>query len=134
MKGVKMKYDINKDKVLEILRATDIANTLNGGVAQPKIKTQKQSDQFVIYLEVPGLDIGSLHIEIKNKQLLVYHFMSFNHKEMNLTVPHVVAMFPITLDVDYNKISASHENDALRISIPYSDIARNYQRSIKIKK
>lgn len=129
-----MRYDRDRKIVRGILKTADIANTLNGGMSQTAFRSTRMEDHYLVNLKVPGVETASLTVDIINNHVIISHLLKFDYETSELDVPHVVANIPITLDVDYKKISAMEENGILKVILPFNELAGGYRRRVEINR
>ncbi|QSE96473.1 Hsp20/alpha crystallin family protein [Fulvivirga lutea] len=127
-----MRYDRDIKVVHEILKSVDINNTLNGGRSEPQIAIRKEGESYLLTARVPGVDILDLQVEILNGKVIVHHPMLFDSDSGILTVPQVVAAFPITNGIDYENIEARKVDERLEVRLPWNDLNKGYNRHIDI--
>ena len=129
-----MRYDKDRKIVRNILKTADIVNTFNGGVSQPKYNYSKEEDHFLIKIKIPGVELEKLGVEIINSNLIISHPVLFEHEGSTMDVPHVVATFPMTVDIDYKNVSAFEEDGVLKVKLPFSEMAGGYRKSVDINR
>jgi len=129
-----MKYDKDRKVIREILKTADIANTINGGMSQPVVDFSKKADHYLLSVKVPGVDVKSLNVEVIDKYVVVNHPLMFNQNSEVLEVPYVVTAIPISIEMDYKKITASEENDVLKIIVPFTEISGGYRKKVEINR
>ncbi|MEQ8925061.1 MAG: hypothetical protein RLO81_04565 [Fulvivirga sp.] len=128
-----MRYDRDISVVHDILKSVDINNTLNGGRSEPQTSIKKQNNSYLLTARVPGVDIMDLQVEILNGKVIVHYPMFFNNASGVLTVPQVVAAFPITNGIDYENIDARKVDEMLEVRLPWNDLNKGYNRRIDIR-
>lgn len=130
-----MKYDHDKKWVRRVLRTADIANTLNGGISEARIKLEKKSDHYLLKARIPGVDVEHLKVEIIDKTLFVYHNLQFSGQNASvIMIPHVVATCPLAPEVDFRNISASFEGKILHVVLPFNELKTGFHKNIEIQK
>lgn len=130
-----MKYDRDRNLVRDLLKSADIANTFNGGVSQPFIRFTRETDQYLVYVRVPGVETSSLQVDIINKFLTISYPVKFHYNdETSLDIPHVITTFPISPEVDFKNITAAEENGMLQVIMPFNELAGGYRKSVNIKR
>ncbi len=127
-----MKYDVSKKEVKQILTTANILNTLHGGMIEPQIQVKRDTKNYHVKVTVPGVSEDKLKVEIVDKNLIVSHEMEFETTEGALVVPHVIAVCPLSLNIDHEKISADYEHGVLHVMLPLSDFTSGYRREIDI--
>lgn len=129
-----MRYDKDRNWVRSVLKTSDIMNTLNGGMSQPVTKLVRNADHYLITLRVPGVDLDSVKVEIVDKHVIFHHVINFNDlDESNLNIPHVLATFPLTADVDYNNISATRKDGRVLVKLPFNELTNGFHREVEVK-
>lgn len=129
-----MRYDRDRNVVRNILKTADIANTFNGGMSKPVVHYSKMDNHYLLNVRAPGVELDKLNVEIIDKHVVVSHPLTFGYEDSEMDIPHVVATFPITIEVDYNNISASEENGKLVVKLPFSEIAGGFRRRVEINR
>jgi HSP20 family molecular chaperone IbpA len=125
--------NIAKDLVVQ----ADFMNTIGGGMSLPEIRVNKEEGGYMLEAKIPGVSAESLRIDIINQRLLVYYtlqlFNSQSALNQEVTVPYMIANFPVPDDADVNLIAATYHNDRLQIIAPFSDTSNGSNRSIGIE-
>ena len=127
-----MRYDFDKKMVREILKSVDIYNTLNGGRVAPQVSVATRKDHLLLTVRVPGVAVAELEVNILNGILQVTRPMNLKMDHERSIVPDVIASMPIAAGIDYHNITACQAGDRLEIILPFNDLARGYNRPIKI--
>ncbi len=128
-----MRYDVSKREVHQLLRTANVLNTIHGGTIEPQIEVKRDNEFYHVSVTVPGIREEKLKVEIAEKHLIVSHNMQFETRNGKiLHVPHVLAVCPLSLDIDHNKITADLENGTLHVHLPLSDFTSGYRREIDI--
>jgi len=127
-----MKYDRDIKTVHEILKSVDINNTLNGGRSEPQTSIKKYDGYYLLKAKVPGVEIDRLRVEIIDGKVIVHHPMAFEQALGDLTVPQVVAAFPITPKIDHKNITAHRVDNVVEVIMPFNEMADGYNRHIDI--
>jgi HSP20 family protein len=100
----------------------------SGGSSQmaPPMDVYRRGDEFVVELDVPGVDPSSIDISVERNMLTVSGEMHPRHEEADEILvcerPHVRFRRQVYLGegLDTDNIRASDENGVLRITIPVS--------------
>ena len=130
-----MRYDKDRNWVRSVLKTSDIMNTLNGGMSQPETNIVRNTDHYLITLKVPGVNLDNVKVEIVDKHVIFHHIIDFNDlDDSSLNIPHVLATYPLTADVDYNNISATREDKALIVKLPFNELSNGYHREVNVLK
>ncbi|ELR73763.1 hypothetical protein C900_01373 [Fulvivirga imtechensis AK7] len=130
-----MKYDHDIKWVRQVLKTADIMNTLNGGTSQPRTKLRKTNNSYVLNVQIPGVDADTLKVDIIDKSLFVYHNLMFGERsDAVVMVPHVVATYPLSPDIDFRSITATYEDKTLRVVMPFNELRSGFYRGINIQK
>jgi HSP20 family molecular chaperone IbpA len=118
----------------ELIQTIDIANTLNGGVSEPKLTLTQFPEYRQIELRVPGISSDNLHVKINNNQLLVYYNFNIESRGRMLSVPRIVYNKQIPYFIDAKNISANYSEGVLIIQLPYNELANGFNKDIPIEK
>lgn len=131
-----MKYDHDIKWVRKVLMTADIMNTLNGGTSQPQTKLEKSADHKLLMVKIPGVDADTLKVDIIDKSLFIYHNLLFdgNTEDSTIMVPHVVATYPLSPEIDFKNITARYENKILQVVMPYNELRSGFHRGINIQR
>ncbi|RTQ48566.1 Hsp20 family protein [Hymenobacter gummosus] len=123
---------ISQEFLHNIAPQLDLLNTLGGGVAQPQVRVHKREQGVVIRVSAPSVRPETFHVVLNNNRLDV--FAEYRHAaEDKLVAPLFVQSFELPEELDVTRIDAVHENDELRVRIPYQDPS-NRQREINIRR
>ena len=117
----------------ELLASIDVLNSLNGGVSEPQMTLKQFHDHREIRLKVPGVKEENLKVEIHNNTLSVFYIFHFQSDGVWIEVPKVVYNKPIPYFVDATRITATHEDGFLIITLPYNEMAEGYHRRVSIE-
>lgn len=123
--------------VNNMLVTADLLNTINGGMSMPSHTLRKEDDHYELELVAPGVSAENLRIEIHNRFLSVFHYMSYvapDHTMADQGAPNIIHLMPIPFDVELEGIRASYENNRLLIIMPFNEMAEGYHRSVEIDK
>lgn len=120
------------DFITALALSGDIMNTLGGGISEPRIAFESSDVGQMLKIEVPGVDVSELNIEINYNRLTVFQGAN-QTPEVTIPVPRIIFDKPIPYFVDVDKITAMAEGKVLNISLPYNERANGYHRKIGIK-
>ncbi len=130
-----MKYDKDKSWIRGVLRSADIMNTMNGGMSQPAIEMKKRDDHYLITASVPGVDHSVLKVEVVDQHVILFHTLQMGAgDDQTLNIPRVLASYPISGDVDYEKITAHLQDEHLNVKLPFNGLSSGYYRSVRVSK
>jgi HSP20 family molecular chaperone IbpA len=116
----------------DLLQSIDIANTLNGGISEPRMKLSQHPEYRQIELKVPGMVEENMHVKINNNQLMVYFEHTVESRGETIYAPHIVYNKPIPYFIDAKKIRAEYNEGILTVQLPYNELTNGYQRDIPI--
>lgn len=124
-----------EDKLLikNLAHTAEIVNTINGGMAQPNIDVERQPEEWMVKVKVPGVSAESLKIEVRDNHLMLFHIMT-EPNVSDISIPYLVTMLTLTSKVDLDGIVAEFENNELFIHLPLNGQANGYEREIEILK
>lgn len=125
-----MKIGINLPR--ELMTSIDVVNTLNGGMSEPVVKLKQFPSYRQITIRIPGIDVGSIKIEINNNELMIYYFMVLLSQDREMKFPKVLYNKSIPYFVDTNHITASKNEDSLVVRLPFNELADGNHRDISI--
>ncbi len=107
-------------------------NTLNGGVSQPWVKLKQYDSHREITIQIPGISLDKVRMEVNNNQLVIYYFIVLKSEESEVPVPRVLYNKGLPYFVDVDKISASQEEHSLVVRLPFNERADGYHRDISM--
>lgn len=117
----------------EIIQSMDIANTLNGGIAEPSVKLSQHPEYRQIELKVPGMHAERMHVKINNNQLIIFFEYRMESAGTVIPVPHIMYNKPIPYFIDAKNIRAQYSEGLLTVQLPFNELANGYQRDIPIE-
>jgi HSP20 family protein len=105
-----------------------MSSGLQGGQSQmaPAMDVYRQGDEFVVELDVPGVDASSIDITVERNLLTVSGELHPQHQDVDEVLvcerPHVRFRRQVYLgeSLDTENIRANYENGVLRVTIPAS--------------
>ncbi len=111
----------------------DVQNTLNGGHSLSTMNIHPREDHYEMFVDIPGVDIKDLRVEVKDNQLHIYHLMSVaNDTDNKQKVPRLVSVHALPREVALQDISAHYEDKKLVIKLPLNDLADGYHKLVDI--
>lgn len=127
-----MRYDKDKQWVLNVLKSAELSNIINGGMSEPQVGIKKEEDHYKLTARVPGVSFENLDVEIFDKKVIVNHLMYVEQDGQTVQFPKVIAAFPITPNIDFRNITASRVEDELHVILPFNELANGYRKNIDI--
>jgi HSP20 family protein len=122
---------ISKEFIRNIAPQLDLLNTLGGGTAQAVMRVDKRNKGVVIRVAAPTVSPENFHVLLNNNKLTVY--CEYRHQaDDQLAAPLFAQTLDLPANLDLSRIDAVHEENELRIRIPFQDPA-SHQREIQIK-
>lgn len=125
--------DMKKNNYLDLGTAVDVLNTINGGMSEPQVIVNHGLDGREIRMRIPGISRDSLHVEIHNNSLTIYHYTTLLSQDMLIDLPRIVYSKVIPYFIDINKIKAHTEDEDLVVELPYNHLANGFHRDLRIK-
>ena len=108
----------------------DLLNTIGGGVAQPQLRVDQHPHGVIVRVAMPTVLADSFRVVLKQNQLTV--FSEYRHQPDDpLAAPLFVQTLALPANLDATRIDAIHENQELRVRIPFAQPGP--QREIDIK-
>ncbi len=108
----------------------DLLNTIGGGVAQPQLRVDQHPNGVIVRVAMPTVLADSFRVVLKQNQLTV--FSEYRHQPDDpLAAPLFVQTLALPANLDATRIDAIHENQELRVRIPFAKPGQ--QREIDIK-
>lgn len=117
----------------ELLASIDVLNTITGGASEPQMAFSQYPDHREIRVKVPGIKEENLRAEIHNNILSVLYTFQVLSDNVWIEVPKIIYKKPIPYFVDTERISASHENSVLTVTLPYNSMTQGYHRTVSEK-
>ncbi|GAB3297376.1 hypothetical protein GCM10027511_12010 [Hymenobacter humi] len=109
----------------------DLLNTIGGGVAQPKLRIEQKPKGVLMRVAMPTVAAESFRVVLNQQKLTV--FGEFRHQpDDELAAPLFVQTLDLPANLDLARIDAVHEDDELRVRIPFLN-ASDQQREIDIR-
>src|SRR5210317_1099742 len=102
----------------ELLLTTDVMNTLNGGISQPRVTLNRLTDKYLLTARIPGVEPACMQIDIRNDKLFLLHHIALNNFEYYNkahSIPFNIGFIMIPFDVNIRGITAVFENKELHI-------------------
>ena len=122
---------ISKEFIHNIAPQLDLLNTLGGGIAQTTLRVDKREQGVVIRVAAPSVSPENFHVALDKNQLTVYCAYR-HHPDDKLAAPLFAQTLALPDALDLDRIDAIHEDNELRIRIPYRNSASQH-RDIDIK-
>lgn len=116
----------------KLITSIDILNTINGGISEPFLSLQEQSQSREIHVRVPGLAPESLQIEIVNNTLTVFYMIPVFSNGGLMQIPQVVYNQTIPYFVNTNAIHAFREEKEFIIQLPFNELRDGNNRKIEL--
>ena len=124
---------MKKNSYLDLVTAVDVLNTLNGGMSEPQFSVQEGDEGREIRVKIPGVNKESVHVEIHNNTLTIYHFTLVQSQDKLIDMPRIVYSKIIPYFVDISRINARSEGDELIVLLPFNKLAKGYHRNLRIR-
>jgi len=122
---------ISQEFIRNIAPQLDLLNTLGGGTAQAMLRVDKRDKGVVVHVAVPSVSPENFHVVLNNNRLTVY--CEYRHQSNDqLAAPLFAQTLDLPADLDLSRIDAVHEENELRVRIPFKD-PTGQQREIEIK-
>ena len=121
----------------ELLLTTDVMNTLNGGISQPRVTLNRLTDRYILCARIPGVNPECMQVDIRNDKIFLFHHIALrniDYYQKVSSVPFNIGFVMIPFDVNIKAISAVFENKELLITLPFNDLAGGYNKTIEIRK
>lgn len=123
---------ISPEFIRNIASQLDLLNTIGGGVAQAQLRLERRTKGVVLRVAAPSVAPESFHVVLNDQRLTVYG--EYRHRpEDQLAAPLFVQTLDLPRNLDLARIEAVHQDNELRIRIPYKDTT-NEQREIDIRR
>jgi hypothetical protein len=124
---------MKKNSYLDLVTAVDVLNTINGGMSEPQLSIQEAEEAREIRMKIPGINKDSVHVEIHNNTLTIYHFTLLQSQDKLIDMPRIVYSKIIPYFVDISKIHARNESDELVVALPFNKLAKGYHKNLRIR-
>lgn len=108
----------------------DLLNTIGGGVAQAQVRVDQHPNGVIVRVAMPTVLADSFRVVLKQNQLTV--FSEYRHgPDDPLAAPLFVQTLELPPNLDATRIDAIHQEQELRVRIPF--VHPNHQREIDVK-
>lgn len=124
--GGDMKVD--KGITKSLAETANIVNSINGGTVLPTFNKTKEEDHYRLEVSIPSVTAEDIKVEVNGDDLMVYQNIHVNA----YTLPNVIGVVKLSLDVEREGIYAEFEDDLLIVILPFNEKSGGYQRDIKI--
>ncbi|XOV92572.1 MAG: Hsp20/alpha crystallin family protein [Bacteroidota bacterium] len=124
-----MKLDRNLTRHLAM--TADVLNTINGGMSQTTINLKVLEHEWLVKVTTPGVELENLRLEVLDNHLYIHQMMEIEHDGPE-KAPYVIAMIPLTRQINVEAISATFENGYTLIKLPFDEMVNGYERQIDI--
>ncbi|SFQ35108.1 Hsp20/alpha crystallin family protein [Hymenobacter arizonensis] len=109
----------------------DLLNTIGGGVAQPQLQIDQRPKGIILRVAMPTVPAESFRVVLNQQRLSV--FGEYRHQpDDELAAPLFVQTLDLPANLDLARIDAIHEENELRVRIPFLN-PRDQQREIDIR-
>ncbi len=122
-----MRVELELIKILA--QSANLINTISGGMSLAHIHKYTLDDHYMISVKVPGVEKGSLKVEVHDGQLFIFQLM---HLEKGIDIPYMVASVEVSDKVNKQTIRANYHGRSLNIVMPFKDWTEGDSRNIKI--
>lgn len=116
----------------KLLTSVDVLNTLQGGISEPFLSVQEQTDSRQIRVRVPGFNKHDLQVEITNDTLTVYYNIPVTSSGETLYVPQVIYTQLIPYFIEIPAITVTHEEKDLVVQLPFNSLRDGYNKKIEL--
>ncbi len=109
----------------------DLLNTIGGGVAEPQLRVDQYPKGVILRVAMPTVAPESFRVVLNQQRLTV--FGEYRHQpDDSLAAPLFVQTLDLPANLDLARIDAVHEDNELRVRIPFLN-PRDQQREIDIR-
>ena len=120
---------VKLETIKTLAESADLVNTINGGMSLAHIHKYTLADHYMVSVNVPGVDKGSLKVEMHDEQLFIFQLL---HQEEGIDIPYMVASVEVSDKVNKREIRANYHGKNLNIVMPFDDWAEEGSRDISI--
>lgn len=122
---------ISQKFIRNIAPQLNLLNTIGGGIAQATLRVDKREQGVVVRVAIPSVNPGNFHVVLHNNRLTVY--CEYRHQPTDqLAAPLFTQTLDLPANLDLSRIDAVHEQNELRVRIPYQN-PTSQQREIDIR-
>jgi HSP20 family protein len=122
---------ISQEFIRNIAPQLNLLNTLGGGTAQAQLRVDKVAKGVVVRVAAPSVRPENFHVLLDNNRLTVY--CDYRHEESDqMSAPLFAQTLDLPANLDLDRIDAVHQDNELRVRIPFQDSASR-RREIDIK-
>jgi HSP20 family molecular chaperone IbpA len=122
---------MKKTNYLDLITSIDVLNTVNGGVSEPQLNLTHYEDYREIHLNVPGITLDDIHVEVHNNNLSIFYFINIVSNDKMVQLPRFVYNRNVPYYIDISNIKARLEDEELVVSLPFNKLANGYHREIR---
>jgi HSP20 family molecular chaperone IbpA len=122
---------MKKTNYLDLITSIDVLNTVNGGVSEPQLNLTHYEDYREIHLNVPGISLDDIHVEVHNNNLSIFYFINIVCTDKLVQLPRFIYNRNVPYYIDISKIKARLEDEELIVCLPFNKLANGYHREIK---
>ena len=125
----------NKKAFREFVKQVEVANTVNGGIAQTAFNIHNVGNDILVEVSNASVSPDAFTFTINGDQLIinVMHHEKGAEGKVLQSYPLFLRIVKIPYFVDINKIEASYEQGIFKILLPYNKNLPNQPFRINIK-
>ena len=112
----------------QLLSHINALNTVNGGMAAPKMKYLKRENGYTLTVRVPSTNPEGLHAEVVNNFLFIYQVVNAEGETEPNT--RVIGKIPINFDINIPTIEAHFKGETLHVELPFNDLNGGYRKKL----
>lgn len=130
-----MNFLDNRTFLRDLLKQSNLMNTVNGGVRKTEFGINKVGNDILIEVSNPSISPEAFNFTIDKNELLinVMKFEKVFSSGQPVMFPLFFKVFQIPYYVDINKIEASFERGIFKVLLPYNNNLPNNPFSVQVK-
>ncbi len=119
---------VDKEAIKRLAETANVINDINGGSVFPTFITSTEKDHYRLEVSVPSVNPDDIKVEVNGSDLMVYQNFHVN----SYTLPNILGMIKISVDVEIENIYAEFEEELLVVIMPFSEMSGGFQKEIDI--
>lgn len=130
-----MNFLDNRTFLRDLLKQSNLMNTVNGGVRKTEFGINKVGNDILIEVSNPSISPEAFNFTIDKNELLinVMKFEKVFSSGQPVMFPLFFKVFQIPYYVDINKIEASFERGIFKVLLPYNNNLPNNPFTVQVK-
>lgn len=134
-------FPIAKDlnQVLDhFLKGPTDSSFIDTGTWAPAVDIKEEKNRFLVTADIPGVDIGDIHVSLENSTLTIQGKREFEKTENQDEYSRIERIqgqfyrrFSLPQTADETKIDASYKNGVLQVIIPKKETSKGMRIEVR---